>query len=153
MTWDKQVGGDHYRKVKGEQHWDRVYRLFGPGYFIGCATKYIERYKEKNGKEDLEKAVHFINKLIELEYPPDLGPSDEVAEFLEPSIYPEALVASFKAYEENNTQYLHDDAFLCEGGRGDGKNLYRCRGCRALLWATGLQDAREGHGTCNPPHG
>lgn len=69
MTWDKQVGGDHYRKVPGEQHWDRVYRLFGPGYFIGCATKYAERYQSKNGKEDLEKAVHFLQKLISLEYP------------------------------------------------------------------------------------
>ena len=68
---NKQIGGEHYKKhgVSGEQHWDRQYRLFGPGYFIGCATKYIERYKDKNGKQDLEKAIHFIEKLIELEYP------------------------------------------------------------------------------------
>jgi hypothetical protein len=65
---DKQVGGSHYNK-DGEQHWDRIYRLFGPGYFVGCATKYIERYHLKNGKEDLEKAIHFIQKLLELEYP------------------------------------------------------------------------------------
>lgn len=64
---EKQVGGDHYDK-NGEQHWDRIYRLYGRGYFIGCATKYLERYHLKNGKEDLEKAVHFIEKLKELEY-------------------------------------------------------------------------------------
>lgn len=66
---EKQVGGDHYDK-NGEQHWDRIYRLYGRGYFIGCATKYLERYHLKNGKEDLEKAIHFIEKLKELEYGP-----------------------------------------------------------------------------------
>jgi len=65
---DKQVGGDHYVKT-GEQHWDRMWRLYGRGYFIGCATKYAERYHLKNGKQDLEKAIHFLQKLIELEYP------------------------------------------------------------------------------------
>lgn len=63
---EKQIGGDHYKKG-GEEHWDRQYRLFGAGYFIGCITKYVERYNEKNGVEDLEKAQHFIEKLIELE--------------------------------------------------------------------------------------
>lgn len=65
---DKQVAGNHYQQKEGEQHWDRVYRLYGRGYFIGCATKYLERYHLKNGKQDLEKAIHFIEKLIELEY-------------------------------------------------------------------------------------
>jgi hypothetical protein len=69
----KQVGGSHY-KVDGEEHWDRVYRLFGPGYLVGCITKYVERYSKKNGKEDLQKAIHYLEKLIELEYPED-GPS------------------------------------------------------------------------------
>jgi hypothetical protein len=65
---DRQVGGQHYKKG-GEQHWDRIYRLYGRGYFVGCATKYLERYQDKNGREDLEKAIHFIEKLLELEYP------------------------------------------------------------------------------------
>lgn len=62
----KQIGGSHY-KLGGEEHWDRQWRLFGAGYFVGCATKYIERYHQKNGIEDLQKAIHFIEKLIELE--------------------------------------------------------------------------------------
>ena len=65
---DRQIGGEHYNK-SGEQHWDRIYRLYGRGYFVGCATKYLERYHLKNGKEDLDKAIHFIEKLRELEYP------------------------------------------------------------------------------------
>jgi hypothetical protein len=63
---DRQVGGDHYKKG-GEDHWDRQWRLHGPGYFVGCITKYVERYQDKNGIEDLEKAKHFLEKLIELE--------------------------------------------------------------------------------------
>jgi len=75
---DKQVGGQHY-KTNGEQHWDRIYRLYGRGYFVGCATKYLERFHLKNGKEDLEKAIHFIEKLKELEFPTqalDGGPTE-----------------------------------------------------------------------------
>lgn len=63
---EKQVGGDHY-KIGGEEHWDRVWRLYGRGYFVGCITKYVERYPQKNGLQDLEKARHFLDKLIELE--------------------------------------------------------------------------------------
>jgi len=36
---DKQIGGNHYKTDKAEQHWDRVYKLYGRGYFVGCATK------------------------------------------------------------------------------------------------------------------
>lgn len=62
----RQVGGAHY-KIGGEEHWDRIWRLFGRGYFIGCITKYLERYQYKNGVEDLEKAQHYLQKLKELE--------------------------------------------------------------------------------------
>jgi hypothetical protein len=70
-----QVGGSHY-KMDGEQHWDRQWRLHGRGYFVGCITKYVERYHLKNGIQDLEKAQHFLDKLIELE-----KKADEEADF------------------------------------------------------------------------
>ena len=65
-----QVGGDHYIKKadgSGEQHWDMIWRLYGSGYFVGCITKYVLRYRDKNGLQDLEKARHYLEKLIELE--------------------------------------------------------------------------------------
>jgi hypothetical protein len=62
---ERQVGGDHY-KNGGEEHWDRVHRL-GLDYFQGQITKYVERWKEKNGVQDLEKALHFLEKYIELQ--------------------------------------------------------------------------------------
>lgn len=65
---DIQVGGTHYKNEgNGEEHWDRVERL-GLNYFQGCATKYIERcYKKGQLIDDLKKARHFIDKLLEIE--------------------------------------------------------------------------------------
>lgn len=58
-----QVGGNHYQN--DYQHWDFVVdaRL---GYLEGVATKYLQRWRRKNGLEDLEKARHYIIKLIEV---------------------------------------------------------------------------------------
>jgi len=66
---DKQVGGQHYGPGKGGiQHWDFVEQN-GLGYLEGCATKYIARNRKKHPTpvEDLGKAVHYIEKLQELE--------------------------------------------------------------------------------------
>lgn len=60
----RQVGGDHY-KGDGEEHWDRVARL-GLNYYEGNITKYVERARKKNGIQDLKKAAHYLQKLIEL---------------------------------------------------------------------------------------
>jgi hypothetical protein len=35
------------------------------GYLEGCAQKYLWRWEEKNGKQDLEKAVEYLSKLLE----------------------------------------------------------------------------------------
>lgn len=61
---DRQVGGKHYSPVEGEQHWDRVIRL-KLNYFQAQITKYIERAPHKNGKQDVEKALHFCEKYLE----------------------------------------------------------------------------------------
>lgn len=58
-----QVGGDHYQS--GYQHWDFVHD-HDLGYFEGQITKYITRRRHKNGKQDVEKALHFTMKLKEL---------------------------------------------------------------------------------------
>lgn len=66
---ERQVGGSHYAgSTLGEiQHWDYAWLKFGRGYFQGQITKYVERYHKKNGVQDLQKALHFLEKLIELE--------------------------------------------------------------------------------------
>lgn len=35
------------------------------GYLEGCVHKYLWRWEQKNGKQDLEKAVEYLVKLIE----------------------------------------------------------------------------------------
>ncbi len=60
-----QVGGTHYKHMKYET-WD-VIAAWGMGYFDGNAVKYLSRWKNKGGVEDLRKARHYIDKLIELE--------------------------------------------------------------------------------------
>jgi hypothetical protein len=64
-AFDDQVGGNHYKDF-----------AIQPLEFIvknnldfpqGCVVKYVVRYKLKNGLEDLKKARHYIDLLIELE--------------------------------------------------------------------------------------
>lgn len=61
----RQVGGDHYRKKI--QTWDFIIAQ-GIGFLEGNAIKYIARHKDKGGKEDLEKAIHYLQKAIEVYY-------------------------------------------------------------------------------------
>lgn len=60
----KQVGGSHYRSA--HQHWDYMAALYGDHHFKAAATKYIMRWRKKNGTEDLRKAQHYMEKLLEL---------------------------------------------------------------------------------------
>ncbi len=62
---DKQYGGDHYKKYGNLQPWD-VITAWNLGYLDGTALKYIARWKDKNGIEDLRKAIHFLEKTIEV---------------------------------------------------------------------------------------
>ena len=64
--YDKQIGGSHYQNFKIQ-----------PSKFVienellypeGCVIKYILRHQDKGGKEDLKKAIHFIEMIIERDY-------------------------------------------------------------------------------------
>lgn len=59
-----QVGGIHY-KIKDIQPWDAIHE-WGLGFFSGNVVKYVARHREKNGIEDLKKARHYLDKLIEI---------------------------------------------------------------------------------------
>lgn len=61
---ESQVGGGHY-KDKKIQPWDFIVAN-DMGYLEGCIVKYVSRYKNKNGMEDLLKAKHYLDKLIEV---------------------------------------------------------------------------------------
>ena len=64
--YDTQVGGSHYTKY-----------VIQPSKFVienkllypeGCAIKYIIRHRDKGKKQDLLKAIHFIEMIIERDY-------------------------------------------------------------------------------------
>lgn len=59
-----QVAGTHY-KNKTIQPWDYI-ASNGLGYFEGNVVKYVSRWRDKGGLQDLEKARHYLDKLIEL---------------------------------------------------------------------------------------
>ena len=62
---DNQVGGGHYKKYKVQPI--EYAMVNGLNYCQANAIKYITRYRDKGGIEDLRKALHNIEILIELE--------------------------------------------------------------------------------------
>jgi len=63
---DTQVGGDHYRKFK-IQPWD-VIDEYGLTFYAGNALKYLLRAGHKGvALEDLKKARHYLDRMIEIE--------------------------------------------------------------------------------------
>ena len=62
---DKQIAGNHYKKFKIQPA--EFCHVNGIGYLEATAIKYLCRWRDKNGFEDLDKAKHFIDILIELE--------------------------------------------------------------------------------------
>ena len=65
-VWKKQVGGKHYIKYKIQPSRFVVEnKLLYPE---GCVIKYILRHRLKGKRQDLEKAKHFIDMIIERDY-------------------------------------------------------------------------------------
>jgi hypothetical protein len=62
---DVQVGGAHY-KGRVHQPWDVILE-WNLGFLDGNVVKYLARWRDKGGVEDLKKARHYLDKLIETE--------------------------------------------------------------------------------------
>ena len=62
---DTQEGGTHYKDM-AIQPVEYIHKN-GIGYFEGCVIKYVSRWRGKNGLQDLKKARHFLDLLIEME--------------------------------------------------------------------------------------
>ena len=80
-VYKKQIGGSHYKNM-----------VVQPSQFVvenkllypeGTVIKYILRHQDKGGKEDLLKAIHFIEIIIERDYtlPDYLVPMTEEEEY------------------------------------------------------------------------
>jgi hypothetical protein len=66
---DLQVGGDHYKNM-GVQPWKAMESWMSPeefrGFLKGNSIKYLARCNSKGGVEDVKKARHYIDKLVEV---------------------------------------------------------------------------------------
>ena len=64
-----QIGGNHYAS-KAVQPWDAMQAWMSreefTGYLRGNVIKYMARCNDKGGIEDVKKARHYIDKLIEV---------------------------------------------------------------------------------------
>lgn len=64
-AFDNQEGGDHYKEQAIQPiqfiFWNRI------GYAEGNVIKYVSRWRSKGGVEDLKKARHYLDMLIEHE--------------------------------------------------------------------------------------
>lgn len=58
----KQVGGSHYQMAI--QPIDYIVKN-NLGYREGNVIKYVSRHKNKNGEEDIRKAIHYLEMILE----------------------------------------------------------------------------------------
>ncbi len=72
------VGPGHY-KDKPMQPWDFIVSN-DLGYLEGNIVKYITRWKQKGGVEDLRKAKHYIEKLIEVALNSDIATPQQASD-------------------------------------------------------------------------
>jgi len=62
---DKQEGGEHYKTAIQPIQFIHANKL---PFIEGNVVKYVTRHRNKNGREDIEKAIHYLELLLELEY-------------------------------------------------------------------------------------
>ena len=63
---DTQEGGDHYKTMKIQPvEFSTANKLT---FLEGCVIKRVCRHRSKNGAEDIRKAIHELNLILELEY-------------------------------------------------------------------------------------
>ena len=124
--YDKQVGGNHYQSMKIQ-----------PAEFInknklpfaeGNAIKYICRHINKGGEQDLEKAKHYIDMIIERDYgnqikplpygftltkDPDMIPMTEEEEYRNAGITKEKAETSSKEWIKGYKEWKQNQKERC----------------------------------------
>jgi hypothetical protein len=66
-AFTRQVDGDHYRTLRIQPA--EFITACGLGYLEGSAVKYVVRHRSKGGAQDIRKAIHCLEMLLELSYP------------------------------------------------------------------------------------
>ena len=125
--YDKQVGGNHYQNMKIQ-----------PAEFInknklpfaeGNAIKYICRHINKGGEQDLEKAKHYIDMIIERDYGDDAEKSKVMSglpegySFSTMSVADDALsISSDEGLPQDKTEDELEGISITYGGPDDSQS-------------------------------
>ena len=66
QAMQNQVGGGHYKGLKIQP----IEFIQGNqlNFCEGNAIKYVCRHRNKNGAEDIKKAIHYLEMLLDIEY-------------------------------------------------------------------------------------
>lgn len=120
-----QVGGTHYSAAF--QHWDWAAET-GLGYLEGNASKYLARYRKKGGRQDLEKAASYLQKLLTV---PGLAPARD-----RPGYSPERL-ARFTRSADLTGSREERLIVLIDSWRTEGDLREVLRGIQELINASG----------------
>jgi hypothetical protein len=79
---DNQVGGAHYKEM-AVQPWEALEAWLTPaeyrGYHKGVAISYLAREQSKGGMQDIQKAVHHLQRLIEMQGEENAGDNTEAS--------------------------------------------------------------------------
>lgn len=123
QTFVAQEGGDHYQAEY--QHWDWVTDI-GMTYLPATATKYLTRWRKKNGLQDLIKSQTYLEKLIVT--------WDTVFQFtVEP---PEAIdEMNARFIKSNGLNYNSLEARICFllSDLGDSNGIFRIHEAKSML--------------------
>ena len=111
---EQQVGGNHYKDMKIQPIEFAQLNNLNPCEF--SIIKYVCRHKNKNGIEDLKKAKHFIDLLIELEY-------EDHYEYLDDGVIDKGYAEVHSDYLDKylikkDDGYVFSDTYLGPDGNG-----------------------------------
>lgn len=75
---DTQEGGSHYKDM-AIQPVEYIVKN-NLGYLEGNVIKYVSRHRVKNGGEDIRKAIHYLQMILETQYPkaPETKAEDKI---------------------------------------------------------------------------
>jgi hypothetical protein len=62
----KQEGGNHYKGCKIQPV--EYIRANNIPYLEANVIKYVTRHRNKNGKQDILKAIHYLEMILEMDY-------------------------------------------------------------------------------------
>lgn len=125
-----QEGGAHYKKCPPEfQHWNLVI-IHNWSYFQAQCIKYVMRYRDKNGIEDLKKAKHFIEKMIEMEESRSVKDANPLLGM--PPEIPRTYTNPVKSTPIDSPKST--DHYTYEGG-GKEYDEWTCRKCKSKIMA------------------